>query len=127
MWNVMKQPVLKLLKNSVSKQSPALQQGFTSLMRRRSTSRARTVHLGMKHCPGSHALSKPTRMTCLRSQCQRDQRDRILSGQSRNIINKSEDDGADAVSLIDDSKPQSWEDESENTFNSDVSEIAIPS
>ena len=54
-------------------------------------------------------------------------RDRILSWESRNIINKSEDDGAQSISSIDDSSPQSWENASEMTSNSDVSEIAFDS
>ena len=48
-----------------------------------------------------------------------------MSGESRNIINKSEDDGAHSISSSDDSSPQSWENASEMTSKSDVSEIAI--
>ena len=48
-----------------------------------------------------------------------------MSRESRNTISKSEADGAHSVSSIDDSKPQSREEASETTSNSDVSEIAI--
>ena len=57
-------------------------------------------------------------------------RDRILSGESRNIMNKSEDDDAESIGSSDDSQSQlsqSWENRSETTSNSDVSEIAIHS
>ena len=45
--------------------------------------------------------------------------DRILPRESRNIINKSEDDNAEPISSSDDSQPQPSENESENTSNSD--------
>ena len=45
--------------------------------------------------------------------------DRILTRESRNIINKSEDDNAESISSSDDSQPQPSENESENTSNSD--------
>ena len=54
-------------------------------------------------------------------------RDRILSGESRNITNKVERDGVESLDSSDDSRPQSWDNTSETTSNSDVSEIAIHS
>ena len=54
-------------------------------------------------------------------------RDRNLSRESRNIINKSEDDEAESISLHADSQSQPWENVSEITSNSDISEIAIHS
>ena len=45
--------------------------------------------------------------------------DRILTRESRSIINKSEDDNAESISSSDDSQPQPSENESENTSNSD--------
>ena len=48
-------------------------------------------------------------------------RDRILSGESRNIINKSEDDDAESISSSNDWQSQSWENVSEYTSNSDFS------
>ena len=54
-------------------------------------------------------------------------RDRVLCGESRNIINKSEDDDAESISSSDDSRPQSRENASKTTSNSDVSEVAIHS
>ena len=48
-------------------------------------------------------------------------------GESRNIINKSEDDDAESIGSSDDSQSQPWENGSETTSNSDVSEIAIHS
>ena len=53
---------------------------------------------------------------------------KILSGESRNIMNKSEDDDAESIGSSDDSHSQlyhSWENGSETTSNSEVSEIAI--
>ena len=50
-----------------------------------------------------------------------------MSGESRNIINKSEDDDAESIGSSDDSQSQPWENGSETTSNSDVSEIAIHS
>ena len=54
-------------------------------------------------------------------------RDRILSGESRNIIDRSEHNDVESIGSSDDSRPQSWENTSETTSNSDVSEIAIHS
>ena len=106
-------------------------------------SRARTSPPEAKHCPGSHASSGPDRMTCPGRECRNDQgtgicpgvdlraaKDRILSGKSRNIMNKSEVDDAESIGSSDDSQAQlsqPWENGSETTSNSDVSEIAIRS
>ena len=49
----------------------------------------------------------------------------ILSGKSRHIINKSEDDDAESISSNDDCQSQPWNKVSELTSNSDVSEFVI--
>ena len=54
-------------------------------------------------------------------------RDRILSGESRNITDRLEHDDGESFSSSDDSRPQSWENTSATTSNSDVSETAIHS
>ena len=54
-------------------------------------------------------------------------RDRILPGESRNIADKLEYNDVDSKGSSDDSRIQSWENTSETTSNSDVSEIAIHS
>ena len=53
--------------------------------------------------------------------------DRVLSGESRNITDRVERDGVESLDSSDDSRPQSWDNTSETTSNSDVSEIAIHS
>ena len=53
--------------------------------------------------------------------------DRVLSGESRNITDRLEHDDAESFGSSDDSRPQSWDNASETTSNSDVSEIAIHS
>ena len=57
----------------------------------------------------------------------RQPRDRVLSGESRNIADNLEYDVGESVGSSEDSRPQSWDDTSETTSNSDVSEIAIHS
>ena len=54
-------------------------------------------------------------------------RDRFLSGESRNITDRLEHGGVESFGSSDDSRPQSWDNTSETTSNSDVSEIAIHS
>ena len=54
-------------------------------------------------------------------------RDRVLSGASRNITDRLEHGGVESFGSSDDSRPQSWDNTSETTSNSDVSEIAIHS
>ena len=54
-------------------------------------------------------------------------RDRILSGESRNITDRVKRDGVESLDSSDNSRPQSWDNTSETTSNSDVSEIAIHS
>ena len=54
-------------------------------------------------------------------------RDRVLSGESRNISDNLEYDVGESVGSNDDSMPQSWDNTSETTSNSDISEIAIHS
>ena len=54
-------------------------------------------------------------------------RDRIVSGESRNMKNSSECDYADSSNSSDVSKSQVWGKGPETTFNSDVSEKAIHS
>ena len=54
-------------------------------------------------------------------------RDRMLSGESRNISDNLEDDVGVSVGSGDDSMSQSWDNTSETTSNSDISEIAIHS
>ena len=53
--------------------------------------------------------------------------DKILSGKSRNMKNKLGGEWIDSISSSDGSKSQSWENVSETTSNSEVSEIAIHS
>ena len=53
--------------------------------------------------------------------------DRILSGESRNISDNLEYDVGESVNSSIDSRPQSWDNTSETTSNSDMSEIAIHS
>ena len=55
------------------------------------------------------------------------QRDRVLSEESRNITDILEHDGVVSFGSSDDSRPQSWDNTSETTSNSDVSEILIHS
>ena len=50
--------------------------------------------------------------------------DRVLSGESRNITDTVERDGVKSLGSSHDSRPQSWDNTSETTSNSDVSEIA---
>ena len=54
-------------------------------------------------------------------------RDKVLSGESRNITDRPEHNDVESIGSSDDSRPQSWENTSETTSNSDVSEIAIHS
>ena len=53
--------------------------------------------------------------------------DRVLSGESRNITDNMEYDVGESVGSSVDSRPQSWDNKSETTSNSDMSEIAIHS
>ena len=53
--------------------------------------------------------------------------DRILSGESRNITDRLEHNVVESIDSSDDSRPQSWQNASETTSNSDVLEIAIHS
>ena len=53
--------------------------------------------------------------------------DRVLSGESRNIADNLDYDVGESVDSSDDSRPQSRDNTSETTSNSDVSEIAIHS
>ena len=52
---------------------------------------------------------------------------RILSGESRNITDRLEHKHVESIGSSDDSRPQSWENTSETTSNSDVSDIGIHS
>ena len=54
-------------------------------------------------------------------------RDKVLSGESRNITDILDYDDVESIGSSDGWKPQSWENTSETTSNSDVSEIAIHS
>ena len=53
--------------------------------------------------------------------------DRVLSGELRNISDNLEYDVGKSVDSSVDSRPQSWDNTSETTSNSDMSEIAIHS
>ena len=53
--------------------------------------------------------------------------DRVLSGESRNITDNMEYDVGESVGSSVHSRPQSWDNTSETTSNSDMSEIAIHS
>ena len=50
-----------------------------------------------------------------------------MSGESRNVKNKSDGGDEDSISSSDGSESQSWENRSEITYSSDVSEFAIHS
>ena len=54
-------------------------------------------------------------------------RHRVLSGESRNITDRSKHNNVESIGSSDDSRPQPWESTSDTTSNSDVSEIAIHS
>ena len=54
-------------------------------------------------------------------------RDKVLSGESRNITDRPEHNDVESIGSNDDSRPQTWENTSETTSNSDVSEIALHS
>ena len=54
-------------------------------------------------------------------------RDRVLTGESRNIRDRLKHDDAESFGSSDDSRPQSWDNTTETTSKSDVSEIAIHS
>ena len=54
-------------------------------------------------------------------------RDRVLTWESRNITDRLAHDGVESFGSSDDSRPQSWDNTSETTSNSDVSEVAIRS
>ena len=47
--------------------------------------------------------------------------DRVLSGESRNITDRLEHVDAESLGSSDDSRPQSWDNTSKTTSNSDVS------
>ena len=51
----------------------------------------------------------------------------MLSGESRSVRNKSDDGDADSISSSYGSESQSWENVSETTSSSDLSEIPIHS
>ena len=53
--------------------------------------------------------------------------DRVLSGESRNIRDRVERYGVESLDSSDNSRRQSWDNTSETTSNSDISEIAIHS
>ena len=102
------------------------------------TIRVRTVHLGTRHCPGSHALSGPDRMTFPGDNVKATERWNVVRGaelkatkghnfvwETRNIIDKSKHDDAESIGSNDDPRHQSWENTSETTSNSGVSEIVI--
>ena len=57
----------------------------------------------------------------------RQPRDRVLSGESRNISDNLEYGVGESVGSSVDSRPQSWDNTSETTSNSDISEIATHS
>ena len=54
-------------------------------------------------------------------------RDRVFTGESRNITDRLDYEVGESVGSSEDSRPQSWDNISETTSNSDVSEIAIHS
>ena len=68
------QPMSKPLKKSGSSQSPALRERYNSQRQGRSTNRARIVHPGTRHCPGTLAFSSLDRTTCPGRQCQDNRR-----------------------------------------------------
>ena len=57
----------------------------------------------------------------------RQPRDRVLSGESRNISDNLEYDVGESVGSSDDSRPSPGDNTSETTSNSDISEITIHS
>ena len=73
-------------------------------------------------------LTRPPRGKILSGEsCSKRPMDRILSGESRNISDNLEYDVGESVNSSVDSRPQSWDNTSETTSNSDMSEIAIHS
>ena len=82
---------------------------------------------GEKTMSGESDIFRPVRDDLSGERLMRPPRDRILSGESRNITNRVERDGVESLDSSDDSRPQSWDNTSETTSNSDVSEIAIHS
>ena len=108
-------------------------------MQKKSTSRAQIVLPGTRQCPGKSGtfgavqdnlygerlMRQPRdRMLSGESDSKRP-RDRVVSGESRNITDRLQHDGVESFGSSDDSRPQSWDNTSETTSNSDVSEIAI--
>ena len=78
-------------------------------------------------CPG-RGLSRPPRGRILSGESgSKRPMDRILSGESRNISDNLEYDVGESVGSSVDSRPQSWDNTSETTSNSDMSEIEIHS
>ena len=119
-------------KNSGSSRNPALREKYNLRMQGKSMSRARSVHPGTRHFPGSpfvpgqDDLSGETMLGQLRDRMlsvepnSKRPRDRILSGESRNITDRLEHDDVKSIGSIDDSRHQSLENTSETTSNSDV-------
>ena len=76
---------------------------------------------------GESDIFRPVQDDLSGERLMRPPRDKILSGESRNITDRVERDGVESLDSSDDSRPQSWDNTSETTSNSDVSEIAIHS
>ena len=76
---------------------------------------------------GESAIFRPVQDDLSGDRLMRLPRDRILSGESRNITDRVERDCVESLDSSDHSRPQSWDNTSETTSNSDVSEIAIHS
>ena len=101
--------------------TPSSQSRTSPLMSQTSLSPCRTT------CPGER-LTRPPRGRILSGESgSKRPMDRVLSGESRNISDNLEYDVEESVVSSGDSRPQSWDNTSETTSNSDVSEIAIHS
>ena len=77
--------------------------------------------------PKDRKLSGEPRNITDRNITSKQPKDRILSGESRNIADRLKHNDVESIGSSDDSRSQSWENTSETTSNSDVSEISIRS
>ena len=131
-------PRSKPLKKSGSSRNPASREKYNLQMQGKSTNRAWIVHPGMSgesgtfeplqnDLSGETMLGQPKDRMLSGEPGSKRPRDKVLSGESRNITDRPEHNEVEPIRSSDDSRPQSWENTSETTSNSDVSEIAIHS
>ena len=86
-----------------------------------------TFEPGQDDLSGERMLGQPRDRMLSGEPDSKRSRDRILSGESRNITDRLEHNDVESIGASNDSRPQSWENTSETTSNSDVSEISIHS